>query len=259
MVDESTADPAAAERWVSCEIPGCTQRMPYSGRGAPPKYCGQTVAGVKHTRLTAYRLAKGQITLPSPGNGQDAAGLEERNEISGEARPVTAARMTLELLLAEVSAQVTGHEQRMTVLAGQISQAVHTAADADAVAAEVSAAHRAARSDVDRAEGERDQAIEQAREARRSAEVAGERAAMAEAAAEEALAEAEATRLAWTQAIGERDELATAAAALREELQTSRTQADQLRKQVDALQHDAAELTTARAELTRRLVLQGQL
>jgi hypothetical protein len=54
---------------VTCEIPGCAHRMAYSGRGAPPKYCGQTVAGVRHTRLTAYRLSKGQITLPAPDGG----------------------------------------------------------------------------------------------------------------------------------------------------------------------------------------------
>ena len=78
-----------------------------------------------------------------------------------------------------------GHEQRMSVLAEQISQAVRTATDADAVAAEVSAAHRASRTEVDRAEQERDQAIGQTRVARRAAEAAEERATLAELAAEE--------------------------------------------------------------------------
>ena len=156
MANESItvpADPAPTERWVTCEIPGCTHRMHYAGRGAPLKYCGQTVEGVKHTRLTAYRLAKGQLTLPSPAGGQVSA-VEREMPAEGDdeqARPVTAARMTLELLLAEVSAQVIGHEQRMGALAEQISHAVGTAADADAVAAEVSAAHRGARAEVDRA------------------------------------------------------------------------------------------------------------
>jgi hypothetical protein len=63
MMSDSTAAGTApagpGERWVSCEIPGCVNRMPYAGRGAPPKYCGKTVAGVRHTRLTAYRLSKG--------------------------------------------------------------------------------------------------------------------------------------------------------------------------------------------------------
>jgi hypothetical protein len=54
-----TSSTTDVERWVSCEIPGCAHRMPYSGRGAPPKYCGQTVEGLQHTRLTAHRLTKG--------------------------------------------------------------------------------------------------------------------------------------------------------------------------------------------------------
>ncbi len=262
MANESPTGPAGAtvtERWVSCEIPGCTHRMPYSGRGAPPKYCGQTVQGVKHTRLTAYRLAKGQIMLPSLGSNQAAAEWEERVEGDGEqARPVTAARMTLELLLAEVSTQLIGHEQRIGVLAEQISQAVRTAVDADAVAAEVSAAHRSARVEVDRAEAERDQAIGQARRAQRAAEDSEERATMAELAAEEALAELETAHLARDQAISERDELAAAAAVVRAELEATRTQVDQLREQVATLQQDTAELTRARTELTGHLAQQRQ-
>ena len=263
MVNESTTDPAGAtptERWVGCEIPGCAHRMPYAGRGAPPKYCGQTVAGVRHTRLTAYRLAKGQLTLPSPAGDQAAAVEGEWSEGHDEqARPVTAARMTLELLVAEVSAQVVGHEQRMGVLAEQISQAVRTAADADAVAAEVSAAHRGARAEVDRAEDERDQAIGQARAALRAAEAAEERATMAELAAEEALAESETAHLARDQAIGERDKHSVAAAVVRDELADARAQADELREQVATLQQDISELTRARTELARQLATEQEV
>lgn len=257
MVNESSTDPAGreSERWVTCEIPGCTHRMPYAGRGAPPKYCGQTVGGLKHTRLTAHRLTKGQITLPSPAGGPVVAvEREEHGEGPDEqARPVTAARMTLELLVAEVSTQVIGHEQRMSVLAEQITEAVRTAADADAVAAEVSAAHRGARAEVDQAEAERDQAIEQARAGRRAVEAAEERAAMAELAAEEALAESETAQLARDQAISERDERCAAAALVREELEATRAQVDQLREQVATLQQETAELARARTELAGQL------
>ncbi|MGH3926021.1 MAG: hypothetical protein ACRDTT_24710, partial [Pseudonocardiaceae bacterium] len=114
-------DSAGAQRWVTCEIPGCAHRMPYSGRGAPPKYCGQTVEGLKHTRLTAHRLSKGHITLAP---GATAGPVDpQRGEIDGDARPVTVARMTLELLLAQVAEQIAGHEQRMAALAGQITAA----------------------------------------------------------------------------------------------------------------------------------------
>jgi hypothetical protein len=77
--------------------------MPYAGREAPPKYCGQAVDGVRHTRLSAHRLAKGLVTLPTPGGGiQMMVGTEHRlgeGRNGDELRPVTAARMTLELLL----------------------------------------------------------------------------------------------------------------------------------------------------------------
>jgi hypothetical protein len=47
---------------------------------------------------------------------------------SDEARPVTVARITLELLLAEVCDQVVDHEQRIAALAERITEAVRTAA-----------------------------------------------------------------------------------------------------------------------------------
>ncbi|HET9257594.1 MAG TPA: hypothetical protein VFO16_20665 [Pseudonocardiaceae bacterium] len=114
--------------------------MPYGGRGAPPKYCGQAVDGVRHTRLTAHRVAKGQLTLPAPGSGATPVGANTEHPWSegkyrDQARPVTAARMMLELLLAEVRDQVVSHEERMSALAGRITGAVGTAADLDAAAA----------------------------------------------------------------------------------------------------------------------------
>ncbi|WP_216628696.1 hypothetical protein, partial [Actinopolyspora erythraea] len=50
------------ERSVPCEIPGCLNRMSYAGTGRKPKYCGEIIDGVPHTRLTAHRLSKGEIT-----------------------------------------------------------------------------------------------------------------------------------------------------------------------------------------------------
>jgi hypothetical protein len=113
----------------------------------------------------------------------------------GDGRPVSAARMTLELLLSEVAAAVAGHEQRMGALAQQISDAVRTATNPDAAAVEISAAHRAARADIDAAEAERDQAMGVARDAARAAQEAQERTELAEVAAEEALAELERAEL----------------------------------------------------------------
>jgi hypothetical protein len=112
-------------------------------------------------------LAKGQVRLPAPGGGGNPATAEteyrrSEDKYRDEARPVTTARMTLELLLAEVRDQVVSHEQRMAVLAERITEAVHTAADLDAAAAEVAAGHRQARADIDGAEAERDTALREA-------------------------------------------------------------------------------------------------
>lgn len=214
MANESStiglAGTTDGERWVTCEIPGCANRMPYAGRGAPPKYCGKAVDGLRHTRLTAHRLGKGQVTLPASGSGGTLATVDTKHrrgedKYSDEARPVTAARMMLELLLADVRDQVVNHEQRMAALAEQITGAVRTAADLESAAVEVAAGHRQARADIDAAEAERDAALREALEARRSAEEASERATTAEAATEEALAELEVAQAERDQVYEERD------------------------------------------------------
>lgn len=81
---------------------------------------------------------------------------------------------------------------------------------------------------------------------------------MAELTTEEALAGSETAHLARDQAIGERDELAAAAAVVREELAVARAHADQLREQVATLQQETAELTRARTELAEQLAQQRQ-
>jgi hypothetical protein len=172
----------------------------------------------------------------------------------------------------------------MGVLAQQISAAVRTATNPDAAAVEISAAHRAARADIDAAEAERDQAISQAREAARTAQQAQERTELAEVAAEEALAELERAEHARDEAIGERDELAVSEAQLREERDTAhahaqsvqaewdrtsqrleattgeltaaRGQIETLRDQLATVRQEAADLAVARTELTAQLTEQ---
>lgn len=93
-----------SERWVSCEIPRCANQMLYAGRG---RRRSTAMDGGRHTRLTAHRLTKGQITLPAPGGRtQMTADTKQRrgeDNYSDQARPVTAARMTLQLLLGGCS------------------------------------------------------------------------------------------------------------------------------------------------------------
>jgi hypothetical protein len=80
------------------------------------------------------------VTLPAPGSeGTQARANTQRrgdedNASSAEACPVAAARMTLELSLADVRDQVMDHERRMAMLAERITEVVHTAGDLDVAA-----------------------------------------------------------------------------------------------------------------------------
>lgn len=98
-----------------------------------------------YARLIAHRWGKGQVTLPVSDSGGTQATVDIKrrqgeDNYRDKARPVTAARMTLELLLADVRDQVVTHEQRMAALAERITEAVRTATDLDAAAVEVAAA-----------------------------------------------------------------------------------------------------------------------
>lgn len=239
-MNESAAGQTGTEQWVACEIAGCTHRIAYRGTGRPPKYCGNVVDGVPHTRLTAYRLARNELTLPRPAAAAEAMAGGDAEGYAGQSRPVSMARMTLEALLAEVRELVRGHEGRMAALAEQISTAVGIAADPDAVAAEVVAAHREARTAIDAAEAERDDAVARARAAERMAQTAGRARQAAEESAEQALADLEEAQEQREQAIRERDDLAAETDRVTQEWQRS----------AQRLDATAAELAAAGDQLT---------
>jgi chromosome segregation ATPase len=238
---------------VSCEIPGCVHRMRYSGRGRPPRYCGQVVDGLVHNRLSAYRLSKGEISLPTA----DASKAEDERD-GGEQgytdpEPVTSARLTLEQLLVQVRDRVAEHETHMGALAARIEAAAATASDPDAAAAEVTAAHREARTQVDAAESERDTALRAQRDAERRTEQAQAAQASAEAAAEEALDQAEQADEARTAAVAASETAEGEARQLEERLETEVARAvaaeGEWQRTQDRLQATSEELTAVRAQL----------
>jgi len=218
---------------VTCEIPGCGRRIAYSGAGRRPKYCGQTVDGLPHTRLTAYRLSHGEVQLP--------AGAGDANTREGEpgGRPVSLARLTLEGLLEEMRSVPGAHETRMAGLAERIASAVTVASDPDSAMAEVTGSHREARGAIDAAETERDTALAAARDAERAAQVAEQRRVSAEDAAEQALAEVETAQEQRDQAHTSAQEATQAADRVRAELATATTEWRRSTERADAL---AAEL-----------------
>jgi chromosome segregation ATPase len=253
MANEGIPGVDDTDQMVSCEIPGCVHRMRYSGRGRPPRYCGQVVDGLVHNRLSAYRLSKGEISLPTPGGGRgevEAAGVELGYT---DQQPVSTARVTLEQLLAQVGDRVVEHETRMGALATRIEAAAATASDPDAAVAEVTAAHRHARAQVDAAESERDTALRTQRDAERDAAQALAGQASAEAAAEEALGAAEHAEQARTAAAAAAEAAQELARTLTGQLDTATARAEAAegegQRTQDRLSATSDELTDALAQL----------
>ena len=246
MTENSATGPAGSAQgsWVSCEIPGCSRRIEYAGTGRKPKYCGEVVDGVPHTRLTAYRLGRGQAPaaegLPAGRAGEVREGVTER--------PVSVARLTLEALLGQVREVVAGHEVRMASLVEQVSAAAAVATDPDAAVAEVTGAHREARAAIDEAEAERDAEQAAAREAERVAAAALEQRRTAEEAAEDALGEAEAAQEARDQARRDAQQAADAAARAQAELVVA---GEERTRTTDRLSAVSTELEQARAQLAQ--------
>jgi len=241
------------EALVNCEFPGCVHRMRYSGRGRPPRYCGQSVDGLVHTRLIAHRLSKGEISLPTTDSGraEGERGVGEQGYTDPE--PVTSARLTLEQLLTQVHDRVAAHETHMGALAARIELAAATASDPDAAAAEVTAAHREARTQVDAAESERDTALAARRDAERRAEQAQAGQTSAESAAEEALGQAEQAEEARSAAAAAVDAAHESAQKLTTQLHTERARAEaaegEWHRTQDRLEAASDELATARDQL----------
>jgi hypothetical protein len=255
---------ADEERYVLCQFPGCTHRIPYSGKGRPPAYCGQTIGGVAHTRLTVHRMNNRgeQPTAVIAGGDASASSAEEAD---APVRPVSLARASLESLQQQIGDVVAVHEARMTVLAAQIREAVATASDPDAAAAEVTSAHREARALVDVAETARDEALTAARAAARAAERAATEQAAAEQIAEQSLAETEAAEHARDEAVdraesaaeqliavtADRDDLGRQLAAVRQEVTDLRHDRDQVAEQLEQQQVAVAE-QRQRAEIAEK-------
>ncbi len=244
-----TETSATSQRSVACEIPGCTRRIEYSGVGRRPKYCGATIDGIDHTRLTAYRLAHGQAPA---GGGGDRAGSPEQPD-GGVSRPVTVARLSLEDLLTRIRETVAGHEVTMGALAAQVAQAAATAADPDAAATEITGAHREARAAIDAADTERDVALAQARDAERAAAADEQRRRSAEDAAEDALAEVETAQTERDQARAASERASEAADRAQGELAVATTEWGRTTERLDAV---STELAQAREQLG---VLRGDL
>ncbi len=239
-------DDAAALELLDCEMPGgCSNRIEYSGVGRKPKYCAQVVGGVLHSRLNAQKARNGQLVLP-------AAGSRPQPDTAAP-RPVSLARAGIEVLRDQIAAALAEHRDSLGGLIGRFEEAVATATDPDAAAAEVTAAHREARTQIDAAETARDSAEAAARLAAAEAQAARVATQQAETAAEDALAEVD-------DLTTERDVLRADRTALAAELDRSRDQhatvarhrdelADQLRAAADQDAAQEQQLAALRDEI----------
>jgi hypothetical protein len=242
------AVPAAAP--ATCRYPGCgnpARTRAGDGPGAPPRYCGLTVAEdrgehgtaeVTHTALTAFRRRQ---ELPGADTG----------------RPVTVAVARAAAIRDDVLAAITGLSARLEGVLGQlggIGAQLAAAASPDAAEAQIEAVRAETTADLEAARAElarqvtlthaaRDSDTE-ARAAAAQAITAMEtaRAALADAgtrAAAAAAAQAETTRQAHAQAEQAR---AAADAAITAATQDARAQVSQLQAETQAA------ITAARAE-----------
>ncbi|MGH3611881.1 MAG: hypothetical protein ACRDRK_04550, partial [Pseudonocardia sp.] len=172
----AAGDPRANSEVVvlACEFPGgCPHTLDYGGVGRRPRYCGQSVDGVTHTRYNAHRVNQGTLRLPVPGSRPAV------DEVAA-ARPVSLARASIESLREEIASTLTAHQAGLRELLGRFADTLATVTDPDAAAAEVAAAHREARTAIDTAEAAEQDALTRARAA-----VAAEQTAQAAQAAAE--------------------------------------------------------------------------
>lgn len=222
-----------------CWFFGCPNEVPQpAGAGRRAVVCGQTVAGLRHTRLNKSLLKRGRIQLPAPGGGAHAGGADTTR--ADAVKPVTTARATYGQVLAQVQATLAA----LPGLVERMETAARTVADQDSTASEIASVERGARAQIDAADTERDNALAAARAAQRAAaDAETARAAAAEAA--EAALEAE------DAAAAERDTALAERAAARAAEQAALTQARDARAESSALREELTR-TGDRAEALAR-------
>jgi chromosome segregation ATPase len=226
------AVPAAAG---TCRYPGCghpARARAGDGPGAPPRYCGRTVAEdrgehgtaeVTHTALTAFRRRQ-ELAGADPGSGSN--------------QPVTTAITRAAAIRDDVLAAITR-------LAAQLAAASPEAAEAqaEAVRAETAAGLEAARAELAGQAARAHAAQAETAEARTAAAQAITAMEAAQAARADAELRADAAAAAQAEAFGQAAQArADAEAAVTAAGQAAREQAAQAQAEA------AAAVTTARAE-----------
>ncbi|WP_226367329.1 hypothetical protein [Pseudonocardia sp. ICBG162] len=225
-----------------CQFPGgCANSMEYVGSGRRPKYCYQAVGGVMHDRVNAKRIADGGTPARRRGEPDDAL-----------ARPIARAGQT-------VTDQVAALISRLEEGGTELRDALGTLADPEAVAAEIAAARRAARAEVDQAQAATDEARAQARAARDTAEVARRSAAVSDDEAADATAARDAAELARAEAVTAREaaqaQLAATRAELEQQIADLTAERDAARVETERVTTElTAQLAEVRAELDTALV-----
>jgi len=233
------AGPAAAG---ACRYPGCghpARARAGDGPGAPPRYCGRTVAEdrgehgaaeVTHTALTAFRRRQ-ELAGADPGNGRPLTTAITR---------AAAIRDDALAAITRLSAQLDGTLGQLGAVAAQLAAASPEAAEAqaEAVRAETAAGLEAARAEL---AGQAARA--QTAEARAAAAQAITAMQAAQAARADAEARAAAAQTAQAQALRQAAQAhADAEAAVTAAGQAAREQASQARAEAGAA------ITAARAE-----------
>ena len=238
------AGPAAAG---ACRYPGCghpARARAGDGPGAPPRYCGRTVAEdrgehgaaeVTHTALTAFRRRQ-ELAGADPGNGRPLTTAITR---------AAAIRDDALAAITRLSAQLDGTLGQLGAVAAQLAAASPEAAEAqaEAVRAETAAGLEAARAELAGQAARAHAAEAETAEARAAAAQAITAMQAAQAARADAEARAAAAQTAQAQALRQTAQAhADAEAAVTAAGQAAREQASQARAEAGAA------ITAARAE-----------
>jgi len=240
------AVPAAAG---TCRYPGCghpARARAGDGPGAPPRYCGRTVAEdrgehgtaeVTHTALTAFRRRQ-ELAGADPGSGSN-------QPVTTAISRAAAIRDDVLAAITRLAGQLDGTLGQLGAVAAQLAAASPEAAEAqaEAVRAETAAGLEAARAELAGQAARAHAAQAETAEARTAAAQAITAMEAAQAARADAELRADAAAAAQAEASGQAAQArADAEAAVTAAGQAAREQAAQAQAEA------AAAITTARAE-----------
>lgn len=169
MSIDTTTEPTSKSA-LTCQFPGCDRELAYSGKGRPPKYCGERTApdgphlpsNPIHSAVSAWKERE-----------RTARGLAQTEQAKEEAdRPVTASTQRV----AHLGQSLTGQIDGLVAILNEIRDQIDVAGDPEAKLAEIETIKTRAEQEINAAKVAQIEAQERARAAQKTREKAEESA-----------------------------------------------------------------------------------